>query len=519
MESLQALPINCLYNAVACPHVIHNAQVLQQNEKYNAKWRGLSFANWIASADHPVPVISLLSHSRILRYNNVHKLSLMEHKTIQHVPICLLTPLYYIRKKNSTSWILFRQNVDKFVSQKPSTISPTKFRRGTLLKLIKTANNIGDYCFCYNFEDNIVVLGIVRVMYIFNRNNHKKTNKAVGTKVTVEIVTKGRIESKKWLYTVSYSLGQHLIKAGYAVGNQAYCYNYIARYWHCGIKDHVYFIYDPLKKVKSIVKYYKASECVVSAQNKLCPSNCEIENDLSLTTPHKWWTGLVLQYNIIDQKYKNVLYDNVMNSIKDGNYGHIDYSTNRIKLSFLYYYLYKNMSVNRKQSQIAQGLRVCQNQFVPDWLKDLVVHCKRQHFIPWNCAINQIGINIYYHQKQDSSKAIAFASIASHNNEQLKFLYVYSLTLYSDNFGTHSYLSFNLTQNCTNGELRVALPDCAGVEMCEGSWCLSNGTAHSVSKCELQILPKQWRIVFLFRVAHKHIWEEAKQFYFNNLKK
>ncbi len=517
MHQLKALPISSLYNAVQPTKSVCNEETEIKNRNYNHKWQGISFEKWVSSLDHPIPVISLLPGSHVLRYVNSQQLSLQEGKLIRRLPMTLHTPLYYIKRKNP-SWILFRQNVDLLVTNHKSEILVSQFRRGTLQNIIQTTDNVADYCVCYRFETGVTVCAIVRVMHIHTRSGKHRTNKQIGRKVTMEILLEGLIASAMWLYTVSYSVAQHLMIAGYAVGNQAYCYKYIARFWKSSFKHFVYFDYDPLKKVKSIVKYYESVKCIVTAQRNVCPSNCVIDNNLSLNVSHKWWTGLILQANVITTEYKLQLYSKIINMLHSHKYGHIEYSINRVKISFLYYYLYKDKYANEKELHIAQGLRVCENQFVPIWLKDLVMHCKRKLFIHGNHIINQISINVYYHQIQDKPKQIAFASIGSHNNEQLKFKNVYSLTLYSEGFGANSYLSYNLTQNCTNGELRLPLPDCVGLEMCEGSWCLSNGTSHSVSKCELQILPEQWRIVFLFRVAHTHIWRQAKQLFLDSKK-
>ncbi len=501
------------------PRVARGSRETHGSDVVNHRWLTLSLGQWIHTADHPVPIVSLYKEKHILRLNNAESLGERLVKTLS-CPLTVRSPCYYTRHKKSKDfgWTLFRENVESWILGN-RVLHSASFKVSSVCQLIQETNRPENFLLWFKYK-TINILAILRCMHRHNANRKARTNKICGQKVTMEIVVRGPVGCSAWLYSMSYTFARGIMRMGHIIGNQSFYYNYRAKFMAARddpknpVKHYVYFEYVPAKKVKSIIDYYaEHNNCmkkIRQEQQKDCPPGWRVNYSLSLKCPHVWWTGVRLQRGVISKDYKMYLFHQVMNMLETGDSAVQDFEPNRIKLSLLFYYLYKMKEVTRQKMKIAEGVRMCPQQKLPVFVQELIQHCHRVQFIPESDVINQITIMIYYHQKKKKSHKFVFAGLNPHRNEHKKFAKVYSLSAYSPGWNDHTYISFQLRENYTNGDLRIPIPDCVGIELKPGSWCMCDGTSHSISPNELKIPVGQWRIVFLFRVLRQLIEQQAR---------
>ena len=186
-------------------------------------------------------------------------------------------------------------------------------------------------------------------------------------------------------------------------------------------------------------------------------------------------------YRIKSYLFKKYYYNSAMyKSMKNDN--QIDKNTNELVTD-----------------NVAAGLRVIPNDFLPEWLEIV----KKYLFVITGIDLNyvdQIGINLYQHKDGSSKpKCVSFSSIAGHD-EWDKYDKLCSLSL-----GNDTVLSYDVKGGCVNGSVGLELPARSFVEHDMSTYFQNarkmggSGGKHSISKRHLVLFPNQWRLVILFR--------------------
>ncbi len=332
-----------------------------------------------------------------------------------------------------------------------------------------------DFFLVYHLQNIPTTYMLVRKLNRYTRKDNKYT--PVGKKMNLSIIVQYDIFYKKLsslerlgYYKFSYHISHLLMKENHILGTCHYYYNYAPKY-HAfqsatrACSDlYVYINYHPCKPIKSVAKYIssQSSSDLLVEQNANSPPDRLFHTQFCLDKPSLLWTGIIIYPNLLNDQYKQILYNHVWDWIDHQSYGHKQISLNRIKLFLYFYYIFgQDYFTQSTADKTACGLRWISNPMIPEWMLELIIYLKKNGFLPPKLEINQIGVNVYWNENE---KDLAFSQISPHT-EGGKFSCIYSLSIYNKNFDGFASLSFSLKQNYSNGDLKIPLQDCCGLEL------------------------------------------------------